>query len=92
MTLASWPLNRVGGIDENRISLFPHDRYGSHINHEVVVPEESSPLCEYDILIVFSPYLPGNVAHFFRRKELALFYVHGFLGFGCGCEEVCLAA
>src|ERR1041384_4941825 len=85
-------LNRMRGIEDHRVSEFPHDAQRSHVHDQVVVAECRPALGQQDVLIPGRRHFCGLVAHVLRSHELPLLDVYRLSGAAGRPQEVGLPA
>ena len=86
-----WHLHRVRAVEDHRREL-PHDGQGAHIDHQVVVAETCTSLCQEDARVPGRDDLVNSMLHIARRDKLALLHIDGAAGFSRSDKQVRLAA
>ena len=89
---AAGALDGVGGVENDRNALFPHQVERAHIDDEVIISEGRAALGDEETVAAEGTHFIGDVHAIQRREELAFFHVHHAAGFRGGLEEIRLAA
>lgn len=82
----------MGGVENDRVSGFSHDRERAHVVDQRVGAKARAPLGQQDVRVASRGDLGGDVLHVPRREELPFFDVDGATGLPGDEQQVCLTA